>query len=364
VRVVVAGRDGVHQKGGTCVLVRVVVAGRDGVHQKGGTCVLVRVVVAGRDGVHQKGGTCVLVRVVVAGRDGVHQKGGRGGAGTLGRMPPTPAEPRTVLTTGANSGIGLATAIEIARRGYRSIGSVRTEAKAEAVREAADAAGVEVETVLLDVTDADACGEVVPGLDLHCLVNNAGYAVTGAIEDIGDDEARRVLETMVIAPMRLARLALPAMRERGDGRIVNISSIAGLVSSPLAGWYTGSKHALEALSDSLRIEVARDGIKVVLVEPGGFRTGIWEEFERDIERFEAAGSRNAAAYERMLGLQRAFERVMGEPEGCARVVADAVSSGSPRGRYLVGVDAQLLHASSRFTPPFVRDRVLRLVLGM
>ena len=197
-----------------------------------------------------------------------------------------------------------------------------------------------------------------------CLVNNAGYAVTGAIEDIGDDEARRVLETMVIAPMRLARLALPAMRERGDGRIVNISSIAGLVSAPLAGWYTGSKHALEALSDSLRIEVARDGVKVVLVEPGGFKTGIWDEFERDIERFEEEGSRNADAYERMLGLQRVLERVMGEPEGCARVIADAVSSGSPRGRYLVGIDAQLLHASSRFTPPFVRDRVLRLVLGM
>ncbi len=304
------------------------------------------------------------MRVVVAGRGGVHQMEGGAAAGTIAAMSPAAAEPRPVLTTGANSGIGLATAIEVARRGFRSIGSVRTEAKADAVRSAAAEAGVEVTTVLLDVTDAEACAEVVPGLDLYGLVNNAGYAVTGAIEDIGDDEARRVLETMVLAPMRLARLALPSMRERGEGRIVNISSIAGLVSSPLAGWYTGSKHALEALSDSLRVEVARDGVKVVLVEPGGFRTGIWEEFERDIERLEDEGSRNADAYERMLGMQRLLERVMGEPEGCARVIADAVASGSPRGRYLVGLDAQVLHLSNRFTPPFVRDRVLRAVLGL
>ena len=202
---------------------------------------------------------------------------------------------RPVLTTGATSGIGLATVIELARRGFRSIGSARSEAKAERVHAAAAEAGVEVETVIFDVTDADACTEVVAGLDLYGLVNNAGYAVTGAIEDVDDHQARQVLEAMVSAPMRLARLALPAMRERGEGRIVNPSSIAGVATAPLAGWYTGSKHALEALSDALRNEVARDGVKVVLVEPGGFRTGIWDEFAADIARLEAEGSRNAGA---------------------------------------------------------------------
>jgi NAD(P)-dependent dehydrogenase (short-subunit alcohol dehydrogenase family) len=136
------------------------------------------------------------------------------------------------------------------------------------------------------------------------LVNNAGYALTGAIEDITDDEARDLFETMVFAPMRLSRLALPAMRDKGEGRIVNVSSIAGLVSSPLAGWYTGAKHALEALTDSLRIEVARDGVQVTLIEPGGFKTGIWEDMTRDIARHERAGSRNTPAYERSLQLQR------------------------------------------------------------
>jgi len=273
---------------------------------------------------------------------------------------------RTVLTTGANSGIGLATTLELARRGHRSIGSVRSEPKAELVHEAAAEAGVEVETVLLDVTDAERCAEVVAevGPELYGLVNNAGYALTGAIEDITDDEARHLFETMVLAPMRLSRLALPGMRAHGRGRIVNVSSIAGLVSSPLAGWYTGTKHALEALTDSLRIEVARDGVQVVLIEPGGFKTGIWEDMARDIERHADAGSRNTAAYERSLQVQRLIEPIMGSPEHCGRLIADVIESRTPRDRYLVGLDAQALRLGDRLTPNILQDRFLRLVLGL
>jgi NAD(P)-dependent dehydrogenase (short-subunit alcohol dehydrogenase family) len=272
---------------------------------------------------------------------------------------------QTVLTTGANSGIGLATALEVARRGFRSVGSVRSDAKAEVVHAAAAEAGVEVETVLLDVTDPAACERVVQGLPpLYGLVNNAGYALTGAIEDVGDEEAHRLFETMVHAPMRLARLALPGMRQRGGGRIVNVSSIAGLATAPLAGHYTGAKHALEALSDALRMEVAGDGVKVVLVEPGGFKTGIWEEFERDIDRREADGTRHGAPYRRSLQAQRLMEPIMGSPEGCAKVIAGALTTGVPRARYLVGLDAQAILLAERLTPSFVKDRVVRFTLGL
>jgi short-subunit dehydrogenase len=271
---------------------------------------------------------------------------------------------RAVLVTGANSGIGLATVLELARRGFHAIGSVRSEAKADDVRAAAAEAKVEVETVLLDVTDAEACARVVSQVaPLYGLVNNAGYGGTGAIEDVSDAEARRMLETMVLAPARLARLALPGMRERGDGRIVNVSSIFGLTTTPLGGWYQACKHALEALSDALRMEVAADGVRVVLVEPGGVRTGIWQEVERSAD--EHVDSRYARAYRRSATTTQLSQSLfMAAPASVARVIARALESRSPRARILVGADAQALALVERIAPTALKDRVSRLLLGL
>jgi len=270
---------------------------------------------------------------------------------------------RPVLTTGANSGIGLATVLELARRGFRSIGSVRSETKADVVRVAAAEAQVEVETVLLDVTDAAGCERVVQQIGpLHGLVNNAGYAGTAAIEDVSDDEARQMLETMVVAPARLARLVLPGMRERGGGRIVNISSIFGLTTTPLSGWYQACKHALEGISDALRMEVAGDGVQVVLVEPGGIRTAIWDEVESLPE--ERAGSRYAAAYRRSASTTRLSRPLMRSSASVASVIARVLDARSPRARYLVGADAQALALVEQLTPTALKDRLSRLMLGL
>lgn len=271
------------------------------------------------------------------------------------------ADRRTILTTGANSGIGLASVLEAARRGHRSVGSVRSEAKAEIVHAAAAEHDVEVETVLLDVTDAETGAEVIDDVRPDALVNNAGFSITGAVEDVTDEEARFAFETMVLAPARLARLAVPIMRERGWGRIVNVSSIYGRTTTPLTGWYQGCKHALEGLSDALRMEVARDGIKVVLVEPGGFRTGIWEETEREVEK--RAGSRYDNNYGRTLATTRMWQPLMGEPAHCANVIVDAIE-GNPRARYLVGIDAHALGLVENFAPTAIKDRITRFTLGL
>jgi NAD(P)-dependent dehydrogenase (short-subunit alcohol dehydrogenase family) len=155
-------------------------------------------------------------------------------------MAPRPRSDLTVLTTGANSGIGLATVVHLARLGYRSVGTVRSAAKAATVADAASKAGVTVETVLLDVTEAEGCERAVDETKPWAVVNNAGYSGTGAVEDIADEDIRHQLETMVVAPMRLARLALPHMRAHGGGRIVNVSSIFGRTTAPFSGWYQAS----------------------------------------------------------------------------------------------------------------------------
>jgi NAD(P)-dependent dehydrogenase (short-subunit alcohol dehydrogenase family) len=269
---------------------------------------------------------------------------------------------RVALTTGANSGIGLATVLELARRGLRSVGTVRSRAKADVVAAAAAELGLRVETAIMDVADPAACARVVRRFQPTVVVNNAGVPVTGAVEDIGDEEARAALETMVVGPMRLARLALPSMRQAHDGRVINVSSIYGRATTPLTGWYQGCKHALEGVSDALRAEVAGDGIKVVLIEPGFVRTGIWGATDGDLDG--RAASEFVDSYRRLRSTTRLAGPIMADPSTVARTIADAVTSHSPRARYLVGYDAQAVAALQPHIPTRLWDRMARAVLDL
>ena len=269
---------------------------------------------------------------------------------------------KTVLVTGAGTGIGLASIIELARRGFNAVGGVRTPAKARAITRAARGAGVKVRAVTLDVTNAAQCKHVIAELKPYGLVNNAGVAASGAIEDVSDEDARLALETMVLGPMRLARLAIPHMREQQGGRIVNISSIYGLMTTPLTGWYQAAKHALEALSDALRIEVASAGIAVVLIEPGAFRSNIWESAGNDLQR--RLDSDYFAAYRRLEDGIKASQRLMGDPIDVARVISSVMTAKSPKPRYLVGYDARAIDIYAKLLPTEVRDRLARLTLGL
>jgi NAD(P)-dependent dehydrogenase (short-subunit alcohol dehydrogenase family) len=167
---------------------------------------------------------------------------------------------------------------------------------------------------------------------------------------------------MVFAPMRLSRLALSHMRISGDGgRIVNMSSILGRTTLPLAGWYSAAKHALEVLSDALRVEVASAGVAVVLVEPGGFRTKIWDDLAVEDAHPD---SKFAPAYERSRTALRLAERFMGPPSHVAVFVGHALTARHPRDRYLVGLDAAAISLAQLITPIAVRDRMSRIGLGL
>jgi NAD(P)-dependent dehydrogenase (short-subunit alcohol dehydrogenase family) len=250
----------------------------------------------------------------------------------------------------------LVTALELARRGWRSIGSVRSEEKAGVVAKAAAEAGLEVETVVMDVTDSDRCEQVMSELRLRGLINCAGYNSSGAISDVDDDEARRSLETMAVAPMRLARLALPGIVAGGGGRIVNVSSVGGCITMPLSGWYVAAKHALEAASDALRMEVARRNVQVVVIEPGGFRTGIFEEGVH-AEGPGSITSRTTEYADSYLQIKKMMSP-RGDPARVARLIANVLEVRRPAARYVIGADARLLIALQQLPTPAV-DRFYR-----
>jgi NAD(P)-dependent dehydrogenase (short-subunit alcohol dehydrogenase family) len=275
---------------------------------------------------------------------------------------------KSVLVTGANSGIGLVTALELAGAGYDVIGSVRSTAKAEKLQEAAADRGVEVRTVELDVNDADSCkqgietvAEMTDG-GPWAVVNNAGFAQAGAVEDIDDELVRAQLETNLVAPIRIARLVLPRMRERGEGRIVNVSSIAGRLSTPLMGWYCASKHGLEAVTDALRMEVEPDGIRVILVEPGMFVTDIWSAAQQD-QFPPPSTARYAAAYARSDSMASQSKRLP-DPVWVARTVRVALSNPLPMARYLVGADAVGGVLAETLIPTAVTDYVKAVTTGL
>ncbi|MBW3578913.1 MAG: SDR family NAD(P)-dependent oxidoreductase [Actinobacteria bacterium] len=270
---------------------------------------------------------------------------------------------RSVLVTGATSGIGLATALHLSELGFHVLGSARTQHKAERLVEAAEQAGVEVEPMLFDVTDADACERAMADRTLYGLVNNAGYYNVGTVVDVPPGDALRQLETMVVAPMRLARLALPAMRERSEGRIVNVSSSLVHLTGPLTGWYQASKAALSAVSDALRIEVSSFGVEVVLIEPGGIETDIWRKAEDDLLRHRA-GSHFETAYDRARRILHALVGRMHPPEAVAEVIGTALTAGRPRANYWVGAEAVALRWGGPLVPTALRDRLARTVLGL
>ena len=277
--------------------------------------------------------------------------------------------PGAVLVTGANSGFGLAASLRFAQRGWDTWGTVRSRAKAKVLRDAAREAGVSgrVHPLVLDVSDHEAVVARWPRLPrFYAVVNNAGYSELGAVEEVTADEAKRQLDVNLIAPAVVSACALPAMRERGSGRIVMISSIAGLAAIlPLNGWYHASKFGLEALSDVLRMEVASFGVKVVIIEPGFFKTEIEQRARSQAAAREADGdSPYQKAYGRVQTLTGAVASLAPPADRVARTIVTAVETGRPRNRYVVGADALAIATANPLLPRFVTDTFIRLAADL
>jgi len=198
-------------------------------------------------------------------------------------MSSSPNNQRALVTvvTGSSSGIGLATSIALARNGYLTYATMRNLAKRDSIQSIADKQHLRIRVVQLDVTDENSIKSAIQSIlseagRIDLLVNNAGYVLTGAFEDIGINEIKALYETNVFGVIRVTQAVLPIMRKQGSGRIINISSGAGRIGYPGGSAYVSSKFALEGLSESMAYEIEQFGIRTVLVEPGFVRTKIGE----------------------------------------------------------------------------------------
>ena len=274
-----------------------------------------------------------------------------------------------VFLTGASTGIGRAAALRLAGHGIVVFAGVRKEADAQALKAAG---GERIRPVYVEVTDhlsIEAARDTIassPGVTLRGIVNNAGVAIAGPLEVLSISELRKQFEINFFAPIAISQTFLPLLRAT-RGRIVNVSSIGGKFASPFVGAYASSKFALEAASDSMRIELRPSGVKVVLIEPGGVKTPIWSRStEASAHVFDNASPELVASYAEMRGNMVRIAQKLDETGIDADRVALAIERGLfapyPRARYLVGRDARVRLLIARL-PEGIRDTIVARIVG-
>ncbi|MGZ4412982.1 MAG: SDR family oxidoreductase [Gaiellaceae bacterium] len=275
------------------------------------------------------------------------------------------ATARSVLITGASSGIGEASALRLARAGWRVLAGVRAGADGDRLRAAA---GEQLEPVTIDVTEPATIAAVAEALGdepLDGLVNNAGTALAMPLEFLPLDQLRRQLEVNLVGHVAVTQALLPNLRS-ARGRIVNVGSIAGRSSLPFLGAYAASKYALEAVTDALRVELRPFGIAVTVIEPGTIATPIWR---KGGERFEELAAQLPAELGELYGSRMEAFRDAAAATGrraepadkVAIVVERALTTERPKARYVVGRDARRRALVERL-PAGLRDRVYERVL--
>lgn len=269
----------------------------------------------------------------------------------------------TILITGCSSGFGRLTAVHLAQKGWRVLAVVRKEADAEDLRQP------NIEPLVCAITDdaqVEALGRTVAALtpQLDALLNNAGTAYPGPLEILPLTDLRAQLEINVVAQLAVTQALLPLLRA-ARGTILNVSSMGGRLAFPVAGAYHASKFALEALSDSLRIELAPLGVKVVVIEPAGSPTAIWKAGEQNARALYHGG--RAADYQQLI---KNYARLANDsatqgfpPERFAQLVERILNSSNPRARYALPFRASLFIFLRYLLPDWVWDAIIRRTFG-
>jgi len=266
---------------------------------------------------------------------------------------------RTVVVTGASTGIGRATVVELVSAGYRVFATVRREADAESLRQQLPELVTPVIMDLLDEDSVRAAGEMINSAGpLFGLVNNAGAALPGPLETIPIEVFRRQIEINLTAQLLVTQVMLPALHRSaeqiGDARIIMIGSIGGRLSGPILGGYGAAKHGLVGLSSSLRAELAPFNIKVLLIEPGAIATPIWDRGRAAGDELQSrdsgANARYADQIEAATKMAKRLAQSGPDPSVPAKIILDALQNKNPPPRQVVGREAKVVAAMVRVLP--------------
>ena len=278
-------------------------------------------------------------------------------------MADQPAFARNVLVTGCSGGIGLCVARGLRERGYRVYATARKAEDLDRLRREG------LEAVRLDLDDSASIRAAVEevlekgGSRLYGLFNNAGWGQSGAVEDLSREVLRAQFETNVFGTVELTNRLIPTLRAQGQGRIINVSSVLGLVTLPYRGAYSATKFALEALTDSLRQELTGSGVHVSLIEPGpilsGFRKSALRAFRAHIDIERSVHREAYRSLERRLSAHSPTKPLTGRPEAVLRKAVHALESRRPRIRYYVSLGTPAMAALRCLLPYWALDRVCR-----
>ncbi|GAB4379240.1 MAG: oxidoreductase [Elainellaceae cyanobacterium] len=278
-----------------------------------------------------------------------------------------------ILITGASAGIGAALAKRLAEQ-YSEIRLVlasRNLEKLEAIATQCRAAGAEVLVIPTDMAKTEQVVALAQKAlehygQVNVLVNNAGYGQMGPVELIPDSEAQQQFAVNVLAPIALTRALIPAMRDQGGGRIINVSSLGGRLAFPIGGLYSASKFALEGLSDALRMELEPFNIRVSVVEPGPVRTDFFGVARQQTERLttDPAKTPYRAALQKLAGLEQQVNRQAWSSEQVAEVIIKALHDRHPKPRYIAATGGRILLTLTKFLPTRLMDRFWQRFYGV